>query len=123
MPTNMQHCKTKSDWVDEAVSIAYIQTMMCTSRAKTKILIVDACRDRGPQYDPVANADAKSPHMTRAKISWATINQTDSGGNMVTIYSSSEATVSFAGDSTTLSVMTKQLVKLINEPGITLCSL
>ena len=109
--------------MDEAVATAYIQTMLAQSAAKTKLIILDACRSRG-HADAVANQEVKSAYHADAKMSWAQVNQTDSGGNMYSLYSSSEATVSFAGGAQGLSVMTEHLVPLITQrPGLELSAL
>jgi len=122
VPTRMGCVATKQDWLDEAIATAYILTMMAQSKAKAKLLIIDACRSRG-RHDTLANTSVKSA-FDGAKMSWAAVNQSDAGMNMYSIFSSAEATVSYAGGSNDLSVMTRRLVPLITqEPGLELSSL
>jgi hypothetical protein len=124
IPTKMPTDTTSEDFRDFAMPVVHIQTQLAQSGAKIKVLILDGCRDRSPSpLECVAHRDVKSTLFggspSAAKMSLVQVNQSEFGENTYIMQSCGEATKSYGGTSSELSVMTKHLVPLIkNKPGL-----
>jgi hypothetical protein len=121
IPTNMpKGLSDADDYDEEAISVPKALVMLSKKGAKFKFLIADACRSR-PTSDATVHAAVKG--TPTPKLSFASLQQSSLASNTYVAYSSGEATVSFAGGASDMSVFTKQLVPLLTVPEQELATL